>query len=308
MHPDFAVWTAPHLYSAFLFATSPEPAEASSVLWLIDQSIRYTTAGVAMVLILRWAIRGRIDPLQDAPPRQNSVREESLLAAVLTYVSAFVLVTGGLKLLKVDTSSALVGILSGNLAQLAGLAACVYVADRHFDGGLRRFIAGPTPDRANRPLVTTLFNLMLAIGLCPVILEITIRLIRRMQPGYELAPHQTIQALQGPAQPIAVVVFLWLGATVIAPLAEEWFFRGLVQTYLVGLFRRRWLAIGVAAVAFGLVHSPQPYAIPALILLAVLLGCSYERTGALWSPIAIHAVFNLKTLIWEALGGSAVLD
>jgi membrane protease YdiL (CAAX protease family) len=34
-----------------------------------------------------------------------------------------------------------------------------------------------------------------------------------------------------------------------------------------------------------------------------MLGYAYERTGSLVSPILIHAAFNLKTLVWNALGG-----
>ncbi|MFQ5494698.1 MAG: type II CAAX prenyl endopeptidase Rce1 family protein [Phycisphaerae bacterium] len=38
-----------------------------------------------------------------------------------------------------------------------------------------------------------------------------------------------------------------------------------------------------------------------MAVLAVLLGFAYERTGRLTVPIAIHAAFNLKTLIWASL-------
>jgi len=36
-------------------------------------------------------------------------------------------------------------------------------------------------------------------------------------------------------------------------------------------------------------------------VLALLLGYAYERTGSLLPPMVIHALFNAKTLIWEAL-------
>ena len=49
------------------------------------------------------------------------------------------------------------------------------------------------------------------------------------------------------------------------------------------------------ALAFTLVHA-QVHALPAL-LLGVLLGLAYERTGSLLVPILVHALFNLKTLI-----------
>ena len=54
--------------------------------------------------------------------------------------------------------------------------------------------------------------------------------------------------------------------------------------------------------AFGAVHFAQPHAIPALVVLSLLIGYAYERTGSLVAPVVIHAAFNLKTLIWSALG------
>ena len=127
-------------------------------------------------------------------------------------------------------------------------------------------------------------------------------IIRYFAPDYVFEPHPTIEALHDPAQPIGVVVMFWVGALVLAPVLEELFFRGLIQTYLGGILRSRWAAIGIASVAFGFVHSFQPQAVLALILLAFLMGYAYERSGSLVVPIAIHAMFNLKTLIWDTLG------
>ena len=93
-----------------------------------------------------------------------------------------------------------------------------------------------------------------------------------------------------------------MGAAAIAPIAEEAFFRGLLQTFLVNLVRNRWLAVLVASLAFSCVHFSQAHAIPALTVLAVLMGYAYERTGSLVPAVAIHAMFNLKTLLWDSLG------
>jgi membrane protease YdiL (CAAX protease family) len=102
------------------------------------------------------------------------------------------------------------------------------------------------------------------------------------------------------------VAGLWIGAVVVAPIAEEAFFRGLLQTFLAGVVRSRWLAIGLTAVAFGIVHFSQPHVIPALIVLGLLIGYAYERTGTLVVPVLIHAGFNLKTLVWDAFGTPVV--
>lgn len=79
---------------------------------------------------------------------------------------------------------------------------------------------------------------------------------------------------------------------VVAPIAEELFFRG----YLFGALRRRGLAVAalVSGTAFGLAHlggSPLGFIVP-LATLGIVLALLYERTGSLYPPIALHAINN----------------
>jgi membrane protease YdiL (CAAX protease family) len=48
--------------------------------------------------------------------------------------------------------------------------------------------------------------------------------------------------------------------------------------------------------AFAIVHF-YLQGLPALFLLAIILGVLYERTGNLLAPIAAHSVFNTLNLI-----------
>lgn len=95
---------------------------------------------------------------------------------------------------------------------------------------------------------------------------------------------------------------LWFGAAVVAPFAEEVFFRGILQSAVRNMTRSPRAAILVASVVFAAVHLSQPHAIPALLFLGVSLGTAYERTGSLLVPVIVHAAFNLRTLIWQSLG------
>jgi membrane protease YdiL (CAAX protease family) len=123
-----------------------------------------------------------------------------------------------------------------------------------------------------------------------------------------------------------------VAACVIAPLFEEFVFRGHVQTLLRRVFSNRpsaeattsttdpghgsdpggtrtlsdetpqpldpvtpnawhtWAAILVTSIAFASVHPG--WSQPIIFVLSVCLGYAYERTGNLWVPITIHAVFN----------------
>jgi hypothetical protein len=94
-------------------------------------------------------------------------------------------------------------------------------------------------------------------------------------------------------------VTLWISAIAIAPIAEELFFRGMLQTVIRGYVDRPWLAIGIAGVLFGLTHYSQfQYVLP-LTVLGVALGYVYEHTGSLLAPILIHILFNSRTLLLD---------
>jgi membrane protease YdiL (CAAX protease family) len=78
---------------------------------------------------------------------------------------------------------------------------------------------------------------------------------------------------------------------VLAPIAEEMFFRGL----LFGWLRAHWpfwLTAIVTSALFGLMHGSLGYAAVAGIL-GLLLAYLRERTGSLWTSIVAHVVNNL---------------
>jgi membrane protease YdiL (CAAX protease family) len=89
-------------------------------------------------------------------------------------------------------------------------------------------------------------------------------------------------------------LLLWAGALVVilvAPVCEELFFRGILYRVL----RARmsfWIAAVIDGVLFGLVHGSLVI-VPILGFLGVVLCYVYERTGTLYSVIAIHALNNM---------------
>ncbi len=91
-------------------------------------------------------------------------------------------------------------------------------------------------------------------------------------------------------------------AVIVAPIAEEFLFRG----YLYGVLRRfagRLPAIAITSLLFSAVHLHAPSML-GLGLLAVLLCLVYERTGSLWANICIHATFNTVSIVMLLLLGS----
>lgn len=90
----------------------------------------------------------------------------------------------------------------------------------------------------------------------------------------------------------------WWGAVLIvvlaAPIVEEFIFRALLQGSLLGLTKRPGAAVLITSVLFALVHVPsvEPQALATLFALSLALGVLMERTGRLWAPILVHALFN----------------
>ena len=84
-------------------------------------------------------------------------------------------------------------------------------------------------------------------------------------------------------------------ATLVAPIAEEFIFRG----YLYGVMRRfigRVPGIALSSLLFAAMHLHLP-SMPGLTVLAVTLCLLYERTGSLWANIMVHAMFNTISIV-----------
>lgn len=272
------------------------------MLVTIDWVITVAGAAVVAIVGVRRLGIGRPDPLAASPVRVHTLREDAVLPAVLAYLFAVLLLSGLMGIVGDKNDVVRAGLVVNIGAQLTGIAACLWIASRRFAGGARAYVFGQAGAKLMSVLVTASTATVVALAFCPLIHESTVWTIVCLDPTFVLTPHATIRALQEGGQSLAVVAALWIGAASIAPVAEELFFRGILQNALVNLTQSRGAAIALAAVAFGVVHASQPDTIAALVFLGMLLGYAYERTGSLTVPIAIHAAFNLKTLLWDALG------
>ena len=90
---------------------------------------------------------------------------------------------------------------------------------------------------------------------------------------------------------------LWLEivtTVVLAPLAEEFLFRGLCQNRLRWLFSPK-QAVIAAAILFGVYHGSLLQGIYAFAL-GLLLGWSYERFKNIFAPILLHMSANAMSL------------
>jgi membrane protease YdiL (CAAX protease family) len=94
----------------------------------------------------------------------------------------------------------------------------------------------------------------------------------------------------------------WIQSLLVAPLIEELFFRGVVQSGLRargGFWGRPWTAILVTAACFGLTHLVAASAMHSVLVIApaILIGWVYERTRSLGLCIGLHSAANAVWIV-----------
>lgn len=117
--------------------------------------------------------------------------------------------------------------------------------------------------------------------------------------------HETLQLIaqhRGDAWMWVLVAVL----VVLVPLVEELIYRVYLQSAIRRLIRSPWLSVILTSLLFTAAHLsvlPQggEYAVAPLFVLSVGIGASYERTGKLGVPIAMHASFNAMNLLMAFL-------
>jgi hypothetical protein len=95
-------------------------------------------------------------------------------------------------------------------------------------------------------------------------------------------------------------VYLGVFAVVLAPVAEEFIFRGMLFPFVkqLGFPKLAWFGVSFL---FALIHLNAPTFVP-LFALALSLTWLYEKTDNLLAPITAHALFNaanLVLLLWQ---------
>ena len=97
-----------------------------------------------------------------------------------------------------------------------------------------------------------------------------------------------------------VTAYFGVFAVVIAPVAEEFIFRGMLFPFIQQRGYPGFAWFGVSAL-FALIHMNAPAFVP-LFVFALALTWLYEKTDNLLAPITAHALFNATNfalLLWQ---------
>ncbi len=274
-------------------ATSPTSQPTTQPIQPLDPSLVLIAVGICVLVV--WIVRRLAEPLKltlaGTPGRPSTLNPLHLLAVLLVWISAQ---SGAAELLRIYLAedSFAFRFWPNTLGGIVLVLGCLLVAKLTFTHGLKRGFALSMRHwlyDTGRGLVGALA----VLPICYVLRYVAIQLLPPDQPPV----HQllTMIAEGTRAQQIAVI----LAAVVLAPLAEEMFFRGLLQTMLRKYLHSPWLAIALGSAAFAAVHLPVQD-IPAIFALSVVLGYNYERCGRLYASILMHALFNAAN-IWMFL-------
>ena len=240
--------------------------------------------------------------LDNAPQRPNRLTAIELIATLFVTLATPILFRYVTK--RVD-------ILSSLMDVMAALFIILAVSQRFADGRRGLGIWGPGKLKAVG------FGLLLYLGVMPwlIIVEALSAIGQKLFLHEKNQLHPVLKQLEqthSPEQILSLVVMI----CIIAPIAEELFFRGLLQTMIIrtiAVVRRRdtdaehirggerLAGILIAAAIFAAVHlsvTKDAWSwLPALFLLGVALGYAYERTGKLWADITIHSLFNAFAVV-----------
>lgn len=120
------------------------------------------------------------------------------------------------------------------------------------------------------------------------------------QLGYDFYLQDVAQIFLAPATPL-VRAAMFFTAIILAPLFEEFLFRGILLPWAV---RRAgfWPGIIVTSLIFSGMHFHLPSFLP-LFLLSAFFSVVYARTRSLLVPIGMHACFNAVTVVLLLLTG-----
>lgn len=117
--------------------------------------------------------------------------------------------------------------------------------------------------------------------------------------GIQIALEGNLDSLQGRTDLLlsggsfswSGLIITMIGAGILAPIAEELYFRGLLH----GWFRSRlsfWPSVLLSSLLFGLAHFDSVAVIVSSLLLGIVNALILEKKKSLWFPIAIHICTN----------------
>jgi len=172
-------------------------------------------------------------------------------------------------------------------AQVAALAAGLAILRAFGRGAQRRVCVRAGDVAAGLRLGGVSFAAILPI--CVAALVVSIAALRLVKGPVQ--PHPLLVTMQQTREPW-VIALIGVEAVVVAPIVEEFLYRGVLLTALLrgaGAIA----ALVVSSAVFAVVHlTAEPQAVAPLFFLGMALGYVAYLTRSLVAPVIAHALFN----------------
>lgn len=187
-----------------------------------------------------------------------------------------------------------------SIGAVAAIIVIIFIVRNNFARRLKGF--GLNVKTIFRDFFAAIINLLSVWPLVLLMIIFTVLFGRLFAgPGFEIQRHEELELLTAYSQ-VPVRIIIIITACLVMPIFEELLFRGLFQTMLRSFLVRVWPSILLSSIFFAMVH-PNAGHWPALFVLAICLGYSYEKSGSLLRPIFIHVLFNSASIVGTLLAG-----
>ena len=169
----------------------------------------------------------------------------------------------------------------------------------------QRLFAEPPPKwPAGRTVLASIPLAISSTSVCTALLAVSAWVVAWFMP--DQPSHPVLRGLDHSAWGEWGKLQLAVGAIIVTPLFEEFFFRGILLRAIWFVNQRAWIAVLVSAGFFGLIHQGVPQHVFPLAVFGAILAVIRFRTGSLSLCVLIHALFNLRPFILIWFGGEHV--
>jgi membrane protease YdiL (CAAX protease family) len=146
--------------------------------------------------------------------------------------------------------------------------------------------------KLNQALLMAVLFVVVILPVALLLQTASVQVLTRL--GWPPANETAVTLMTG-AKSLGLKIYLGFFAVVLAPVAEEFIFRGMLFPFIKQLGRPRLAWFGVSAL-FALIHFDAAIFVP-LFVLALGLTWLYETTDNLLAPIVAHSLFNTTNLV-----------
>jgi membrane protease YdiL (CAAX protease family) len=270
-------------------------------LTLVDAAMQLAGAGVAIGFVVWLARRRWRDPLDGVAPPAAGPGLEHVAVVLVGYVVIqqlfLIWFTFDLSLVGAPGSGTWHRVQSADAS--ARLVVAIAVVWLLFRTPGRR--SSHTRWGAKHLAFAASGSFLALLAVCLAQAEFATVVWTWFDPRHETPQHDLLTAFSRSEWGVWGRIHLAAVAVIVAPVAEEAFFRGLLLPALWRLSGLAWPAVVLSAALFAIVHSAYPQTVLPMFTFGLVLGGLRVKSGSLLLCILIHVLFNGRTMALVAL-------